>query len=153
MVLDPDTMGGSSREPPEYQLVGLGEGREVARVFFPATCLTRSVDGYNMVHGIETSPGGLTVDVWERFTMPPAASVFYRLDNRLSLVEAHWSDAFALTGRARNYPDEGGAATEPHSVMLTQSASQGDASCVAPAGPCPRPLDAPPLQVPRCVQS
>ncbi len=50
-----------------------------------------------MVHGIETSPGGLTVDVWERFTMPPAASVFYRLDNRLSLVEAHWSDAFVST--------------------------------------------------------
>lgn len=52
VVLDPDTMGGSSREPPEYQLVGLGEGREVARVFFPATCLTRSVDGTTWSTGL-----------------------------------------------------------------------------------------------------
>jgi hypothetical protein len=121
VVLDPDTIDGASTEPAAYQLLGFRPGREGARVFFPATCMTRSVDGYNVVRAINVHPDGLTVDVWERTTMPPAASIFYRLDRRLSLVQAQWSDAFVSTHARLYHNGELDHALTPAEAALLQT--------------------------------
>ncbi|MCX6626395.1 MAG: hypothetical protein NTW28_02020 [Candidatus Solibacter sp.] len=44
LVLDPETMEGAGDQPndPDYQLLGFPPGREILRVFFPASCISRA---------------------------------------------------------------------------------------------------------------
>jgi hypothetical protein len=97
VVLDPDHFGGASAEPSGFQLQGLGRGREDARVFFPATCMTRAVEGYNVVAHLWQRPGTLTADVHERVTLEFAgaqAAIAYDLSPGLAVQDVALSDTF-----------------------------------------------------------
>jgi hypothetical protein len=43
VILDPDDFGGAATEAPEDQLLGFAPGREIAKLFFPPTCLSAAL--------------------------------------------------------------------------------------------------------------
>ncbi|MBE0658488.1 MAG: hypothetical protein IH602_12425 [Bryobacteraceae bacterium] len=86
VVLDPETMDGASVEGnPEYQLAGFAPGREIARVYFPASCHTRKLGQYNVAASLKPESGGIEVAVWD--PVPGADHVVhhYLLNADLSL--------------------------------------------------------------------
>jgi hypothetical protein len=86
VVLDPETLSGASVEGnPNYQIAGFGPGREVARVYFPASCHTRKLGQYNVAGGLKPEAGGVEVVVWDPIPGQQHVNHHYRLNADLSL--------------------------------------------------------------------
>jgi len=92
--------GASVEDDPQFQLVGLEPGREIARVLFPRTCLNKGRYAYNGVSEVGTRAAAIHVMVVEEID-PPAAGVAYELDAALRLVSVTPSDSFRTRDRGR----------------------------------------------------
>lgn len=91
VVLDPETMDGASMEDdPAYQLEGFSQGNEIARVFFPRTCINRRFDPYNIIRALTIFPDSLQLVVVERLNAP--MNVFYVLDSNLKVRIFDYAD-------------------------------------------------------------
>jgi len=94
VVLDPRTMAGASAEAsPEFQLIGFPPGREKARLWFPRSCMSRTLDVYNHVRFITEEPDGFLVHVYET-SDTTAPVVHYHLNRSLALRELAFSATF-----------------------------------------------------------
>ena len=97
VAFDPDNVSGASAEPEPYQLLGFGPGTEMARIFFPSTCINRAVDERNLVKEFRLNPPTLIVLVREGAVSGP--DVFYHFTGRLQLEEVVPSDGFLTLHR------------------------------------------------------
>ncbi len=94
VVLDPETMGGVGVEDnAKYQFKGFHSGRELARVFFRRSSVSKS-DRYNVAYNILIGSSVLTIAVKESLLAPGAPTVFYELDSDLQLRDVSFSDTF-----------------------------------------------------------
>jgi hypothetical protein len=93
VVLDPRNMTGTSfqgqNDPTQIQ--GYPIGKEKAVLLFPRTCVSRTLDAYNMVRGLQVTNGEVHVRVNERLADFQAV-VLYTLDRRLNVVRVEFSD-------------------------------------------------------------
>ena len=82
VALDPERMGGVSREEsPEYQLPGT-PAQEVARVLFPRSCINRAKDPFNQVMTLHVTPSDLMVGVREESDAPAVVMHRFTTDGR-----------------------------------------------------------------------
>jgi hypothetical protein len=72
-------------QDPAYQLLGCAPGREVARLFFPRSCLNRLMEPYAVAAGLWREQGQIGIEIQHRLTPSGGASVYYHLDPDLSL--------------------------------------------------------------------
>ena len=92
VVLDPLNLGGASlEENPEYQLEGLGPGKEKARLLFARTCINRKFDMYNWVEDLAVQQHSIKIGLKERLDFS-RASVIYHLNRNLDLTDLVVSD-------------------------------------------------------------
>jgi len=98
VVFDPDRVAGASREPPDYQLLGFEPGTEIARIFFPPTCLARAATQRNIVIGLRLMERALIVETQEG--AGAQALIHRRFTAGLALEAAEPTDGF-LTAHER----------------------------------------------------
>lgn len=93
VVLDPETMGGASREEkPGYQLAGLGEPREKARVLLYRTELSRGLAPFNRVSQLQAQSDRVVVMTREQVAdRAPDASIVYTFGPRGELTGASFA--------------------------------------------------------------
>lgn len=94
VVLDPDQMEGASEElDPKYQLLDFRPGREVARVFFPRTCVNQKFERYGWVSQVSTRNGKLVVEQRESFPAEMRTTQ-WRLSPKLAIEHFGYSERF-----------------------------------------------------------
>ncbi len=103
VALDPDTMGGASREEnQDYQLLGFAPGNEVARILFPRSCMNRKFEAFVHVGRFWTEPGEIDVELVHRGPTESAggAGVYYHLKRDLSLNQFTLGSSFEARHRS-----------------------------------------------------
>lgn len=94
IALDRDHFQGASVEThPDYQLLDMPAAREVARILFPPTCISRTFEPYNAVNDLTAGADEILVLTGERHG-PANPTVLYHFAPDLSLTEAGVSDGF-----------------------------------------------------------
>jgi hypothetical protein len=98
VVLDPNELGGASRETekPEYQLLDLPPPRERARILFGRSCLVVPPVPRNVVSALHFQGSDVIVTTNEF----DVASLIYRLDRSMKLIELGATDGFVATHRS-----------------------------------------------------
>ncbi len=95
VVLDPFAMRGAGAEAsPEYQFVGHGPGRELARIFFPRSSLGEYSYRYNMAQFMTVHSDSLLVEVLESLGEFGTPTVMYELDQSLHVRKVIPSDTY-----------------------------------------------------------
>jgi hypothetical protein len=98
VAIDPNTTNGAATEhDPAYQFQGLPTTTGKARLFFARSTINDR-DPYNRATRIDAGNDGITVHVTEQFGYQPA-TVFYHLNNNLSLRDLSFSDVFTTRTR------------------------------------------------------
>lgn len=102
LVLDPLNMNGASAEQnPNYQILDMPQGPELARALFSRTPLNQLGSTYNMPHGIYGKAHSILVDVSESPGVGrPNVSITYELDSRLNVLRVSPSDYFNAVQQA-----------------------------------------------------
>jgi hypothetical protein len=91
VVLDPETMDGASIEDdPAYQIRGYVPGREIARIFFPRSCINRKSHEYNRIGELAIVEDSIKVHVIE-YDLTLADGI-YRLDRDFNVLNYQWCD-------------------------------------------------------------
>jgi hypothetical protein len=91
-VLDPNRLEGASLEAkrPEYQLLGFPPPRERARILFGRSCLIVPPNLRNVVRSAKVEGNDVVVETGEN----GEATLFYRLDRSLNLIQLGTGDGF-----------------------------------------------------------
>jgi len=96
VVLDPEDLAGASdeAEAPAYQILGLGPGREKARILFPRSCVNRQSEQYNWVSELEFVDGSIHLSTAESLDNKArrTAAVYYTLGRNLELLNVGVND-------------------------------------------------------------
>ena len=93
VVLDPDQMEGASKEPdPKYQLLDFQPGREIARAFFPRSCVNQKFQRYGWVSRVSTPNGRLIVEQRESFPDAEMRTTQWRLSPQLAVEHFAFSE-------------------------------------------------------------
>ncbi|HNY40107.1 MAG TPA: hypothetical protein PKJ41_06920 [Bryobacteraceae bacterium] len=107
VALDPMDFSGASRESHlDYQLLGVGEPRELGRIIFPSSEYTRRLFDVSNPLGINLQSGRLFLSLTQRSAAPGDSgvpSVFYQIGPKLTLlgVEYAWNFRFAYEEAVR----------------------------------------------------
>lgn len=102
LVLDPSNLGGASQEENlDYQLQGLGPGREKARILFPRTCINRKFHEYGVAGRLAVHGDSIEVAVSEGTTVRGEWNllVFYGLNRKLELADVVVNDPLKAAHR------------------------------------------------------
>lgn len=92
IVLDPDTMAGASiEESPKYQLRGFEPGRELARILFPKSCITKVTARYVGVLGCDIHDGMISVFIPH---IPGVSPMRYDLNTDFRVLKLEVGDRF-----------------------------------------------------------
>ena len=99
VVLDPQTLGGASREEnSDYQLQGFGTPVERARILFPRACMNKLAEPYNGVSRVEVRGQTIIAEVtqsWIEEQLGPPV-IAYAFDQRLQLESVSAYDNFVV---------------------------------------------------------
>ena len=98
VAISPDHFGGASVEQgaPDFQLQNLPPARELARVFFPRSCMNLKAGSPNRVVDLQADRGSISVSVQELLSAPQPVLLF-RLGSDLSLLDLKPSATFQQT--------------------------------------------------------
>lgn len=96
VVLDAESMtGASTEEDPSYQLAGLGDPDEIARILFPRTSMNVVLsDPYNFARNVWLTPEFINVQVVETIDDATVPSLYYHLTRDFTLDHVATSSTF-----------------------------------------------------------
>jgi len=93
LVLDPDHFTGASNEDNDYQLHDLPPPVETARVLFPRSCFNEKLEPYAVITRLWRDGSTIALEVQQRAS-PPDATIFYHLNNDLTLKDVGIGTSF-----------------------------------------------------------
>jgi hypothetical protein len=114
IALDPEDFGGASKESnPDYQLLNLGEARELGRIVIPRSEMTRQLGDLGNPGGLNVQSGRLVIQALQTSSRPDLEyqpGVLYQFGPRLELagIEYAWTyrsmyDQLVRTAKIKPY--------------------------------------------------
>jgi hypothetical protein len=114
IALDPEDFGGASKESnPDYQLLNLGEARELGRIVIPRSEMTRQLGDLGNPGGLNVQSGRLVIQALQTSSRPDLEyqpGVLYQFGPRLELagIEYAWTfkgmyDRMVRTAKIKPY--------------------------------------------------